>query len=78
MSDSDWSDYDDEDLWADPVRKWMMDWHTPVKRMFRQPCTFRGGAMQILTGGPSNGYVLEDGTTFYVAEDGTTFYVQES
>jgi hypothetical protein len=29
-------------------------------------------------GGPSNGYVAEDGATPYVAEDGATPYVEES
>jgi hypothetical protein len=36
-----------------------------------------GGGLQVVSGTPANGYVLEDGVTFYVAEDNTTFYVQE-
>lgn len=76
MDASDWSDCDDPDLWADPVRKWMMDWHTPVKRMWCQPRRDRGG-------GPPGGvlvlagYVTEDFSTFYGTEDNVSIYVPE-
>lgn len=34
MWDRRWLDeYDDPDLWCDPVRKWMMDWFSPVRGM---------------------------------------------
>lgn len=34
MWDRSWlDDYDDPDLWSEPVRRWMMDWFSPVRRM---------------------------------------------
>lgn len=78
MDASDWSDCDDPDLWADPVRKWMMDWHTPVKRMWCRPYPRRGGGITVVS--PVvvlQGYVTEDFSHFYGTEDGTTIYIPE-
>lgn len=73
MDASDWSDCDDPDLWADPVRKWMLDWHTPVKRMWCRPRSpGRSGGVAVVAG-----YVTEDFSVFYATEDGLTIYVPE-
>jgi hypothetical protein len=34
------------DLWAPPVRKWMTEWHSPVRGMFEIKRTFRGSGPQ--------------------------------
>jgi hypothetical protein len=61
---------DRSDLWAPPVRKWMMDWHSPVAGMFDKPRTFRGSAgadgQPVRLHGPSlllesSGYLLLEG-----------------
>lgn len=35
---------DRSDLWSPPVRKWMLDWHSPVRSFACEPRRSRGGS----------------------------------
>ena len=75
-TDRSWLDsYDDPDLWSDPVRRWMMDWFSPVRGMEKCGKPFRGSGFTASTGTHLPALLLETGG-FLLLETGGRLLLQ--